>query len=214
MARRAPPERLQPGDLGARLGSGAMLVDIRDPRAFGAGHVAGSLNVWIDGPQFAERVSWFVPAGRPLVLLADTEAEVVRAVGAFARIGLDDAVAGYVVGPTAVREAGLPVAELPNLTAPEVARRREAERDLVLLDVREPVEWEEGHAPGAVHIPMRDVPRRTGELPRDRPIALICRGGPRSSLVGSVLLAQGFTRLVNVWGGMTGWMEAGLPVEE
>ena len=61
---------------------------------------------------------------------------------------------------------------------------------------------------------MRDVPRRLGELPRDRPIALICRGGPRSSLVGSVLLAHGFTRLVNVWGSMTGWMEAGLPVEE
>jgi glyoxylase-like metal-dependent hydrolase (beta-lactamase superfamily II)/rhodanese-related sulfurtransferase len=214
MVKRATPERLQPGDLGARLGSGPMLVDIRDPRAFGAGHVAGSLNVWIDGPQFAERVSWFVPAGRPLVLLADTEAEVIRALGAFARIGLDDTVAGYVVGPTAVREAGLPVGELPNLTAPEVARRREAERDLVLLDVREPVEWAEGHAPGALHIPMREVPQRAGELPRDRPIALICRGGPRSSLVGSVLLAHGFTRLVNVWGGMTGWMEAGLPVEE
>jgi hydroxyacylglutathione hydrolase len=191
-----------------------VLVDIRDPRAFGAGHVAGSLNVWVDGPQFAERVSWFVGPGRPLVLLADSEGEAVRALGAFARIGLADAVAGYAVGSGAVRESGLPVAELPNLTAPDVARRRDAERDLVLLDVREPVEWQEGHAPGALHIPMREVPGRLGELPRDRPIALICRGGPRSSLVGSVLLAHGFTRLVNVWGGMTGWMEAGLPVEE
>jgi hydroxyacylglutathione hydrolase len=191
-----------------------VLVDIRDPRAFGAGHVAGSLNVWVDGPQFAERVSWFVEPGRSLVLLADTEAEAVRALGAFARIGLAGAVAGYVVGSAAVREAGLPVGELPNLTAPEVARRRVAERDLVLLDVREPDEWADGHAPGALHMPMREVPGRLGELPRDRPIALICRGGPRSSLVGSVLLAHGFTRLVNVWGGMTGWMEAGLPVEE
>jgi rhodanese-related sulfurtransferase len=208
------PERLRAGDLGARLGAGAVLVDIRDPRAFGAGHVAGSLNVWVDGPQFAERVSWFVEPGRRLLLLAETEAEVVRAVGAFARIGLGDAVAGYVVGPAAVRDAGLPVGQLPNLTAPEVARRREAERDLLLLDVREPDEWADGHAPGAVHIPMREVPRRLSELPRDRPIALICRGGPRSSLVGSVLLSHGFARLVNVWGGMTGWMEAGLPVEE
>jgi rhodanese-related sulfurtransferase len=75
-----------------------VLVDIRDPRAFGAGHVAGSLNVWVDGPQFAERVSWFVGPGRPLVLLADSEGEAVRALGAFARIGLADAVAGYAVG--------------------------------------------------------------------------------------------------------------------
>ena len=132
-----------------------MLVDIRDPRAFGAGHVAGSLNVWVDGPQFAERVSWFVEPDRPLVLLADSEGEVVRALGAFARLGLDGAVTGYVVGPAAVRESGLPAGELPNVTAPEVARRRDAERDLVLLDVREPVEWADGHAPGALHIPMR-----------------------------------------------------------
>jgi hydroxyacylglutathione hydrolase len=214
MVKRATPERLQPGDLGARLQAGAMLVDIRDPRAFGAGHVAGSLNVWIDGPQFAERVSWFVTPGQPLLLLADSEAEAVRALGAFARIGLDDAVAGYVVGRDAVPASGLAAARLPNVTAPDLQRRLQAERDLLVLDVREPVEWEEGHIAGARHIPMREVPDRAGELPRDRPIALVCRGGPRSSLVGSLLLARGFTNLTNVWGGMTGWVEAGLPVAE
>ncbi|HEV8306276.1 MAG TPA: rhodanese-like domain-containing protein [Methylomirabilota bacterium] len=213
MLKRATPERLQPTALGARLDAGATLVDIREPRAFGAGHVAGSLNVWIDSPQFAERVSWFVPADRPLVLLAESEADVVRALAAFTRIGLDD-VGAYVVGSDAVRASGLPVAELPNVTAPELARRREVERDLIVLDVREPIEWEEGHVPGATHIPMREVPSRAGELPRDRPIALICRGGPRSSLVGSLLLARGFPRLTNVWGGMTGWIDAGLPLAE
>ncbi len=213
MVKRPTPERLQPGDLAARLAAGATLVDIRDPRAFGAGHVAGCLNVWIDGPQFAERVSWFVPPDRPLILLAETEGEVARALSALARIGLDD-VAGYVVGSAAVRASGLPVAELPQVTAPELARRLPAERDLVVLDVREPFEWEEGHIAGAVHIPMREVPDRVAELPKDRPIALVCRGGPRSSLVGSLLLARGLTRLTNVWGGMTGWMEAGLPVAE
>jgi len=214
MVKRATPERLQPGELGARLQAGATLVDIRDPRAFGAGHVAGSLNVWIDGPQFAERVSWFVPAGPPLVLLAESEAEVVRALGAFARIGLDDAVGAFVVGPDVVKATRLPAAELPNVTAPELHRRLQSERELVVLDIREPFEWEEGHVAGALHIPMREVPDRAGELPRDRPIALVCRGGPRSSLVGSLLLARGFTRLTNVWGGMTGWMEAGLPLAE
>ncbi|MGH7321862.1 MAG: rhodanese-like domain-containing protein, partial [Candidatus Rokuibacteriota bacterium] len=85
---------------------------------------------------------------------------------------------------------------------------------LVVLDVREPFEWEEGHVPGAMHIPMRQVAARLAEIPRDRPIALICRGGPRSSTVGSLLLTHGFTRLLNVWGGIGGWMEAGLPVAE
>lgn len=205
------PERLQPGDLRGRLEAGATLVDIRDPQTFGGGHIAGSLNVWVDSPQFADRVGWFVPPDRPLVLVAQTEADVAPALAALARIGLDD-VPGYVVGAAAVRAAGLPVAELPNLTAPEVARRLTAARDLVVLDVREPVEWEEGHVAGAIHIPMRQVPARAGELPREKTLALVCRGGPRSSTVGSLLLQQGFTRLVNVWGGMSGWMEAGLPV--
>src|SRR5215475_8816640 len=87
------PERLAPADLGARLAAGAMLVDVRDPRVFGAGHVAGSLNVWVDGPQFAERLQWFVPPDRPLILLAATEGEVARALAALARIGLDQVVA-------------------------------------------------------------------------------------------------------------------------
>ena len=213
MTQRAAPERLEPEDLRARLAAGAVLVDFRDPRIFGAGHVAGSLNVAIDSPQLGERVGWFAPPGRPLVLLVETEAHFARALSALARIGLDD-VAGYVIGSAAVRESGLRVEELPQVTAPELAERLRAEPDLVVLDVREPVEWEEGHVPGARHIPMREVPGRLAELPRDRRIALICRGGARSSLVGSVLLSHGFTDLLNTWGGVSAWLEAGLPVTQ
>lgn len=211
--RSSPPERLGPGDLRARLEAGAVLVDVRDPRAFGAGHVAGSLNVSADSPQFAERVGWFAPPGRPLLLLAETEGDVARAVPALLRVGLDD-VAGYVVGTVAVPASGLPVAELPSVTPFELARRLRSEPDLVVLDVRERTEWAEGHVPGARHVPMREVAGRLGELPRDRRIALMCRGGARSSTVGSLLLARGFTDLLNTGGGMADWIQAGLPVAE
>jgi hydroxyacylglutathione hydrolase len=187
------------------------LVDVREPRAFGAGHVAGSLNVWIDSPQFAERVAWFAPPDRPLILLAESETVLARALTALARIGLDD-VAGYLLGSDAVQASGLTLAELPNVTPLELGRRLATERELAVLDVREPYEWDEGHIPGALHIPMRQVASRLGELPRDRPIALVCRSGPRSSAVGSLLLRHGFARLLNVWGGMSGWVAAGLPV--
>src|SRR5512132_3125414 len=72
MPHRPAPARLEPRDLCDQLSAGALLVDTRDPRAFGAGHVAGSLNVWIDGPQFAERIAWFVPSGAPLLILVET----------------------------------------------------------------------------------------------------------------------------------------------
>jgi hydroxyacylglutathione hydrolase len=204
------PARLESLDLCDWLSAGAILVDTREPRVFGAGHIAGSLNVWIDGPQFAERVSWFVPPGATLVLLTESEADVARAVPALARSGLGD-VAGYVIGAAAVRASGLPVGTMTNVSVQELAHRRAHERDLVVLDVREPAEWTDGHMPGARHIPMRQVATRIGEVPRDRTVALTCAGGVRSSLVGSMLLARGFTDLINVWGGMTGWAQAGLP---
>jgi rhodanese-related sulfurtransferase len=210
MQQNAAPRRIEPRDLDDRLAAGAVLVDTREPRAFGAGHVAGSLNVWIDGPQFAERVSWFLPPGAPIALLVETEADAARAVPALARAGLDD-IAGYVVGAD-VRACGLPVGTLTNVTVQELAGRVAHEPDLVVLDVREPAEWADGHMPGARHIPMRQVSERLAEIPRDRRVALTCAGGTRSSLVASLLLSRGFTDLVNVWGGMNGWAQAGLPV--
>jgi rhodanese-related sulfurtransferase len=81
----------------------------------------------------------------------------------------------------------------------------------LLLDVREPDEWAAGHAPAAVHVPMNDVPGRSGELPTDRPIACICRSGARSGRVTEYLRALGFD-IVNVAGGMQGWAASGRPV--
>lgn len=209
--RDATPARLEPAELAARVAAGAVLVDLRHPRAFGAGHAAGSLNVWIESPQFGERVGWFTRPGQPIVLLGETDADVERALPALARVGLDDVV-GYLARPDAVAAAGLPAAVLANVTPAELARRLEAAPDLLVLDVREPSEWDEGHIRGARHIPMRQIGERASELPRDRPIAVVCRGGPRSSLVASLLLARGFRDLLNVWGGMGGWLEAGYPV--
>jgi rhodanese-related sulfurtransferase len=208
---RSAPARLSPPELRSRLEAGAVLVDLREPPVYGAGHIAGCLNVWLDSPQFAERVGWFTPADRPVVLLGESQPDIARALTALARVGLDD-IAGYVVGGAAVAASGLPVGTLPNVTPPELARRLATERDLVVLDVREPYEWDEGHIPAALHVPMREVAGRLAELPRHQAIAVVCRGGPRSSTVGSLLLRHGFPHLLNVWGGMGGWIDAGLPV--
>jgi hydroxyacylglutathione hydrolase len=205
------PSALTPSDLGDRLAAGSILVDARDPRAFGVGHIAGSLNVWIDGPQFAERVSWFVPTDASLVLLVESDPDADRATTLLSRVGLRE-VAGYLVGAASVRASGLPVGTLTNVSVQELAHRIAHEPDLVVLDVREPVEWADGHIRGARHVPMREVADRLAEIPRDRRVALTCAGGVRSSLVGSLLLARGFTDLLNVWGGMTGWTQTGLPV--
>lgn len=82
---------------------------------------------------------------------------------------------------------------------------------LALLDVREPDEWAAGHAPDALHIPLRDVPARLGELselPDDQPIYVVCRTGGRSEQATAFLNANGF-EAVNVAGGMKSWQTEG-----
>jgi rhodanese-related sulfurtransferase len=100
--------------------------------------------------------------------------------------------------------------EVPEVTAPEGADLVAA--GALLLDVREPDEWDAGHAPTASHVPMREIPQRAGELPRDRRIVAICRSGARSRVVAEALIGAGFD-VVNVSGGMRAWMAADLPVE-
>ncbi|TMQ91819.1 rhodanese-like domain-containing protein [Actinomadura soli] len=85
-------------------------------------------------------------------------------------------------------------------------------QDGYLLDVREQDEWDAGHAPTAVHIPMGQLGDRAGEVPRDREVYVICRSGARSAQV-TVALNQAGWLARNVDGGMKGWVEAGRPME-
>lgn len=81
----------------------------------------------------------------------------------------------------------------------------------LLLDVREPHEYQAGHAPKAKHIALGVVGHRQAELPKDRTIVAVCRSGRRSDTAATQLRAAGFT-VLNLTGGMQAWQAAGLPV--
>jgi rhodanese-related sulfurtransferase len=87
----------------------------------------------------------------------------------------------------------------------------EAGAAAVLLDVREDDEWQRGHAPGARHIPMGDVPARMAEIDTEAQLYVICHVGGRSQRVSQYLANNGY-RPVNVAGGMLAWAGAGRPV--
>jgi rhodanese-related sulfurtransferase len=95
---------------------------------------------------------------------------------------------------------------------PAEARRR-AQAGSLLLDVREPAEWAAGRAPGAVLIPLGQLSARLGELPREREIIAVCRSGNRSGAATGLLRRAGFSKAVNMAGGMVAWTKQGLPVE-
>jgi hydroxyacylglutathione hydrolase len=106
-------------------------------------------------------------------------------------------------------------ATLVPVEVPEVTPQQATEliaAGAVLLDVREPDEWMSGHAPGSVHIPMRDLPGRVAELDAGRPMVAICRSGGRSRAAAEALIGHGFD-VANLAGGLRAWAAAGLPVE-
>ncbi len=78
-----------------------------------------------------------------------------------------------------------------------------------LLDVREPDEWSAGHAPGAHHVPMMELPARMAEVPADGDVVVVCRSGGRSAQVVSYLQGHGWDNVRNLDGGMRGWVAAG-----
>ena len=78
-----------------------------------------------------------------------------------------------------------------------------------LLDVREPDEWAAGHAPGAHHLPMMEIPARLAEVPADAEVVVVCRSGGRSGQVTSYLMGNGWDNVRNLDGGMQSWAAAG-----
>jgi rhodanese-related sulfurtransferase len=82
----------------------------------------------------------------------------------------------------------------------------------LMLDVREPDEWNAGHIPGAVLVPLGDLPSRLNEVPKDKEIVVVCRSGNRSATGRDTLLNAGYPKVTSMSGGMNQWTAAGLPV--
>ena len=88
----------------------------------------------------------------------------------------------------------------------------QVEATAYLLDVREPDEWTAGHAPGAHHLPMMEVPARIAEIPGDVEVVVVCRSGGRSGQVVSYLMGNGWDNVRNLDGGMQAWAGHGRDV--
>ena len=85
--------------------------------------------------------------------------------------------------------------------------------DAFFVDVRELSEWNEFHAPGTTLISLGELASRLNEIPRDRPIVVVCRSGNRSQDGRDILLDAGFTNVASMDGGLNEWRSKGYPVE-
>jgi rhodanese-related sulfurtransferase len=96
--------------------------------------------------------------------------------------------------------------DIPEIDVVELARRHQA--GATLIDVRQPDEYESGHVPGAVLIPLAEVPDRVGEVPAGGEVLVICKSGSRSRSASEFLRTQGIDA-INVAGGTQAWIRSG-----
>jgi hydroxyacylglutathione hydrolase len=149
------------------------------------------------GPRLGYWSAWILPQGARIVLLVSDPGQIPEAARQLLRVGFDS-LAGYVEGGYAAwRSAGERTSSLDLITARELRDRVERRERQIIVDVRSPREWLEGHIDEAVNIPVSDLPARAGELPRGAVVATVCESGFRSSLAASILLRAGID-VINV----------------
>jgi hydroxyacylglutathione hydrolase len=194
---------IRPGAAAALSADGALILDLRPGAAFAQGHPYGALNL-ASGPKIGYWAGWVVPPDDPLLLLADEPAHAQEAAIQLLRVGLDRIVGTIAGGFEAWTGAGLPVAQIDQMSVAEL-RSALTQQDVRVVDVRTAQEWRAGHIDGSINIPVGEIPARARELPGDAAIATICEGGYRSSLAASLFAHEGVARLFNVVGGMTAY---------
>ncbi len=205
----AMPAALSLDEFDRAVAGGAMIVDGRDPEEFAHGHLAGSVNVGLNG-RYAEFAGSVVPSDVDIVLVVDDGFEL-EAKNRLARIGFDRVV-GFLQAPLAVMEAHPErVRRASRLTATEFDDRRDDIDELQLVDVRNQGEFKLGTIPGAINIPVGQIPSRSSELDPAKTTVVFCAGGYRSSVAASALRQAGFGDVSDILGGYGAWNRPEVP---
>ena len=205
------PQPAEPAELRRRIDAGEWVVDLRSREVFARGHVRGTLNFDLDGP-FIAYLSWLVPWGMPVTLLGETREQVEAAQREMVRIGIDRPAAQAVGGLDFWVDDPADVDTTPRVDFDELAVILANDPDTYLLDVRQILEWVDGHVVGAHFVPFYEVPDHLDELPSDRPLYVYCGSGYRASAVASLLAHHG-KQPVHVDDDWDDATRAGLPIE-
>ena len=191
---------------------GAQILDVRDAIDFEGAHLAGSLNIGIQG-KYATWAGTMLDRAKPIIVVADPgrEEEAILRLG---RIGFDD-VQGYLKGGLdSLNSRPDLVRRIERATAVALAELAKSPAPPVIVDVRSEKEWIAGHIPGSLNVPLNHLRENIASLPTNRMIVVHCEGGYRSAIAASVFAQMGQTRVMDLVGGFKAWVTSKLPVEK
>jgi hydroxyacylglutathione hydrolase len=190
-----------PEPLGTTTDAGdAVVLDVRRPEDFAAGHVRGALNVPVTDSKFPTKAAFVIPPGSRVAIRADSDEDAERAARGLRAVGVRELAGRLVDAPDGERSQTVELEELDTLLA---------DGEVTVLDVREKDERDEGYIAGSRHIPYRLVPAWIDELRDAQPVVTICSSGSRAAIAASVLVAEGIEARPVLHGGVLDWAERG-----
>lgn len=176
------------------------VLDVRSPHEFASGHVAGALNVPVEGSSLGTKAGFLLDAEQSIAIHASSLEEADTAAARLRAVGLLD-LAGFLTAPTATeRMEPIELDELERLLAADAVE---------VIDVREKNERDEGYIPGSRNIPYRLVGSYADELANGRPVVTVCESGARAGVAASVLAARGVEARPLLDGGVPDWEARG-----
>ena len=192
---------LSPAQVKEHLQNGGILLDTREADQFTRGFVPESIFIGLEG-RFAEWAGSLLPFDKPIALVTEPGKEKETATR-LARVGFSK-LRGYLEGGVEAWQASRePIDMIIDVETDELAMDIPFDENLVVLDVRRPAEYADGHVKGAMNIPLNDMtdPANMSSLEEEQNIYVHCAGGYRSVIAASLLKRQGIHNLRNVLGG-------------
>ena len=187
------------------------VIDTRLPYAFAGSHIPNSLSMWLGGTSVYP--GWLLDINQYIVFVLERPEDIDLVSARFRRVGFVN-MCGYLCGGMNTwQEAGNPFCSFSTISASELTEKL-SRSEVTLIDVREPHEWtEDGYIEDAMLIPFAELQEKAPSIPNEKPVAVTCSVGNRTSIALSILERAGFKQLINVLGGMTAWTNLKYPTK-
>ena len=193
----------------------ALIVDVRTDLQFDEAHIPGAVCIPRHIAGFGSKLAWLADREQPIVFVGRDDDDAREAGRLAVAVGMRRFGGFLHGGMTSWRQERRPVQRIERLEIDELARRRDQDGDLQILDVRSQGEWDEGHIPGSVHAVYHDIHDVPEGIDRRRPVAVLCGSGQRAAVAASLVQRFGAGDVLHVVdGGVPKWGREGHPLEQ
>lgn len=190
----------------------ALVLDTRDASEFSKGFIPNSINIGLQG-SFAQWVGEMIPDIKQEILLVTDEGKEEEAITRLSRVGYDNTIGFLKGGFRSWKKAGFEVDKIKRITAEKFATDYKKKK-LLVFDVRKTSEFGSEHVLNTESVPLNVINDHLAAFPKDKPFVLICGGGYRSMIAGSILKQRGWDKFVDVIGGFGAISKTDVPKSE